>query len=300
MRFESGMIGCLIVVLAIGGAVFGNVLLSADTHTETVTKYDFKTEVTGLFDTDTSPQFFDYDISKNYTGYYTSSTIDGNRYYWGGATFTQTGVNNYTVEYKPLNVATTNKYNLNDLGLTTSTPPSGDLEDYVRFTYVDFNNFFTGAYLGSSTLSSLITSLSLEDYDNIIVKPTSDDLDDGIYFHSKDDYERADDYHGNYYWLGAISNYENAPDSSKMCMSCLYDKATGNVKLYSGRNAEPSTLLRILPLADVCINYKLTSESNVGTPAIAGESAIVSAYNNGIFEYMDISQGVRITGEVSP
>ena len=124
MKFESGMVGCLIVVLAIGGSIFGTILLSADESTYEVTKYDFKTEVTGLFDTDTSPEFFDYDLAKNYTGYYTQeSTINGVRY-WGGATFTPTGVNNYPVTYEPVR-SETSTVTINSTNVESMTPASG-------------------------------------------------------------------------------------------------------------------------------------------------------------------------------
>ena len=50
--FRNGMLGVVIIALAIAGALFGGYLAGIDTEEVEVTKYDYLADVTGLFDYD--------------------------------------------------------------------------------------------------------------------------------------------------------------------------------------------------------------------------------------------------------
>ena len=83
MRFENGRLGAMILVLGIVFAVLGSYVLSLDVQEHEVTKYEYVTDLTGLFETTQAPTFIDYNPSENYTGYYTSASkpyFDGVEY----------------------------------------------------------------------------------------------------------------------------------------------------------------------------------------------------------------------------
>lgn len=72
MRFENGMLGVCISVLAIMGMILSGFVLSVDQYDRTVTGYEYVTDISGLFDYSDQPTFIDYNPSANWTGFYTS------------------------------------------------------------------------------------------------------------------------------------------------------------------------------------------------------------------------------------
>ncbi len=302
MKFETGMAGFLIVVLAVSGSIFGTILLNAEESTYEVTKYDFKTEVTGLFPVDTSPEFYDYDLARNYTGYFTPDTQINGVNYFGGASFRETTVNNYPVKFKPAIQPTTGTYNLNDYSLTTSSPPEPS-RSYVELVFTDGTGFFSEVHAQSVTVSSIVSQLGLDGYDVIEITPISTDYSDNIFFGTTDRYF---DQGSNRWFVNYSINNANAtnfppsggfnPSGLIPWFSCKVDNITGQTSVYSSRTISQSAFQGAFNNDDVVLNYLLDGDSSGSGGAILGKSIKVTAYMNGIIQYMDISQGVTVTG----
>lgn len=86
-QFGSGIIGCVICVLALMGSILGGFVLDVDKDTRETTNYNYTTDITGLFDTDETPKYIDYSPSTNFIGYpeqtveYVDSTVPNNYRY---------------------------------------------------------------------------------------------------------------------------------------------------------------------------------------------------------------------------
>ena len=104
MKFKSGMLGLCIVVIALLGTILGGFCLDVDSQTRNVTKYEYVTDITGLFDIGNAPQYIAYNPSSNYVGYsqgsvnYTSAgSINQYRYVIDPGSVTY---KSYTVTYE--------------------------------------------------------------------------------------------------------------------------------------------------------------------------------------------------------
>lgn len=311
MRFENGMLGFLIVVLALGGSIFGTVLLSAEESTHDVTKYRYETEVTGLFPVDTSPEYYDYDLARNYTGYYTADTEINGVKYWGGATFRETGVNNYPVRSAPSDTSTST---ITITGLSQSNPP--DDKRLATIVYgqsgVEWGSAGTMGNLvvnwsnttKSSTLQSLIQANNLVDYDKITITPSSSSAADRVLFASTDDFVLADTTNP-YYWRDYVeydsreiytqSRWANVTMPTLVaCLSCTIDTVTQTANFYYSDTPSTQTFIRSVGLDKAVILYGSTNNP----PAAVGLSDVVNleGLDYPDIQYMDISQGVTVTG----
>ena len=91
--FKPGYLGACIIALAILGGIILGSLGNVSTHTESTTAYEYKTDITGLFDVTQDPQFIDFSPASNYTGYTNVSADDYNP---GGVSYVHTNIaNNY-------------------------------------------------------------------------------------------------------------------------------------------------------------------------------------------------------------
>ncbi len=104
--FKNGMLGVVIVALAIAGALFVSYLAGVDETQHEVTKYDYLADVNLLFEYDEEPQYISYDPSTNYTGYYSQDSyyLYTGKYYFpqGQMDFSPNSkVNNYKITFKP-------------------------------------------------------------------------------------------------------------------------------------------------------------------------------------------------------
>ena len=93
--FKPGYLGaCLVAVAILGGLLLGSVA-NVSTHTENTTAYEYKTDITGLFDVSQEPQFLEFNPASNYTGY--SNTV-ADVYNPSGIEYTHTTIaNNYRI-----------------------------------------------------------------------------------------------------------------------------------------------------------------------------------------------------------
>ena len=93
MKFQSGILGAIIVVIALMGTVFGGFFLNVNQSTVTVTDYDYVTDVSSLYSYTQQPDYIEYNPAKNFTGYQLSNGLSNgidfsqsttmNQYYMG-------------------------------------------------------------------------------------------------------------------------------------------------------------------------------------------------------------------------
>lgn len=298
MRFESGMVGFLIVVLAIGGSIFGTILMSADSSTHEVTKYDYKADVTGLFDTDTSPEYYDYDLSRNYTGYYTINTIVGGVNYWGGATFRNTSVNNYPVKYAPNNVSSTETIDLIELNIPNTDPP--DNKTFTLLYYVNAIPTTSGNYGAKAQCVSVTTAINLmglSDYGYVSFKSTGTETD-WVFFGSIDDLKSIGNgysYSASYTKPELMEENGSIMQPAAICMK--YEKSSNTISLYSDDSLSAGKLVRTLDASKTIMMFSLGEWSGQGDNyLLEGDKVIVNAWDEPAIQYMDISQGVTVVG----
>lgn len=93
--FRPGYLGVSIAVIALLGGVLLGSLLNVSSHDVQTTKYDYVSDISGLFDVSDEPQYIDYNPATNYTGY-TNVTADPENP--SGIKYTSAGLaNNYRI-----------------------------------------------------------------------------------------------------------------------------------------------------------------------------------------------------------
>lgn len=172
MELRDGMLGVVIIAVAISVALFGSYLAGITPHDEEVTKYEYLADVSGLFDYDKSPQYVEFNPSTNFTGYYSEDSYSDftNEYYFAsnnvGFTNNQTAdgkqiVNNYKIDIKPMIEAESQV----DLSTLDATQRSGIGIRYVydiKGDYVQWLGFSTESQ-GAITLKNLVRALDIAD-----------------------------------------------------------------------------------------------------------------------------------------
>ena len=74
MELREGMLGVVVVALALTCALFASYLAGIESEEHEVTKYQYLADVSGMFTYDKSPTYIEFDPSSNYVGYYSDST----------------------------------------------------------------------------------------------------------------------------------------------------------------------------------------------------------------------------------
>lgn len=99
MRFKRGYLGVLLVTLCLFGSALLCIIANVEKENVITTKYDYVTDVTGLFDFSDAPQYTEYNPNANYIGYTNSvSTLASP----SGISFVSSNsVNNYAVMVAP-------------------------------------------------------------------------------------------------------------------------------------------------------------------------------------------------------
>lgn len=301
MKFESGMLGFLIIVLAVGGAIAGTIMLSAEEQTQEVTKYNLVADVTGLFDTDESPQYFDYDLSKNYTGYYTIDTVIDGVNYWGGADFTPTGVNNYPIKYEP-RVSDSDTVNLTDYNseLVMSDPPgSGTQDSDCGISYYGRNYGAPGPntgyiYCRYATIESVIEALDLDGYEMVTFKSPTTTFQNGIFFGNTSqiiDFNNLGAKTVRYVQKDVYESYANLNDYYMACYSCTVNVTTGQVDFFFSNTALNDSYVYSASMSDCFIAYM-----TIVDPSNENDIVSYTAFDVENIDYMDITRGVTVTG----
>ena len=119
MRFQTGALGVVVVMVALVGMLMGSWVMSMDVTEEQVTKYNALTEIGGLFDSEKTPTFTDYNPSTNYTGYYTGDSVINGKIYFDGIDFSDSSSpNNFRVQESPTSSTVDSSFDLDDLNPT--------------------------------------------------------------------------------------------------------------------------------------------------------------------------------------
>lgn len=161
MEFREGMLGVVVVALALTGGMFASYFAGIEGEDREYTDYQYLADVSGLFDYDKSPTFIDYEPSSNYTGYYSEDTGE----YWpeeyvdyvpnvNPSTGDQR-VNNYRVVKEPTSVTTLN-VPLDDLDLDNPMPAT------VQIVYFEnTHNDWVADSISVASLREIIEKMNL-------------------------------------------------------------------------------------------------------------------------------------------
>lgn len=168
MRYDNGMLGVCLVVVALVASVGGAYVLSMDMEEVNVTKYNYVSDLTGIFESEKTVTYIEYEPSTNFTGYYT----DPNTKYFSGVDYTSsTKTNNYRLNLAPvsstnstinLSTLTSEKTNPATIKIIYATNQNTTVECYPN--YVTFNNFITQKNLGTSDVVKLSVNTSSIDW----------------------------------------------------------------------------------------------------------------------------------------
>lgn len=101
MRYKAGVLGVVVIMIAISATLLGSWVMSMDVVEEKVVKYNELADIVGEFDSQQTPTFTEYNPSTNYTGYFTDDTIVGDMRYFGGVDYTASNPNNYRLNLMP-------------------------------------------------------------------------------------------------------------------------------------------------------------------------------------------------------
>ncbi len=153
-EFGSGILGCIICVIALMGSILGGFCLDVDKETRESTNYNYTTDITGLFDTIEAPKYIDYNPSTNFTGYteqsvrYVNSSIPNNYRYVADSGLTSTLTFN-------------NTFNPTNTSQMVPAPDGGNLNVpyFINYTGTRYN-------LGTSTTWNGITYNMMADVQN--------------------------------------------------------------------------------------------------------------------------------------
>ena len=168
MRYDNGMLGMCISVLAIVGMILAGFALSVNQSERVVTGYEYVTDVSGLFDYSQDPQYVAYNPAANWTGFYTtdSDVTDGIDFEVSGS------ANNFPIKQPSTVISTTTVTGEWDTWTHAHPPGTSDQSDVTDAThyYITDDQRTSGegntAYINYVTvimLSSIIEGLSLPD-----------------------------------------------------------------------------------------------------------------------------------------
>ena len=292
MAYKAGVLGVAVLMVAIVGTLMGSWIMSMDVEEEQVTKYDPLADIVGLFDSEQTPTFTEYNPSTNYTGYYTDVSIIGNTKYFDGVGYESSAPNNFRLNLAPTETVTDTKT------LSTSGGGSGGIEFYIR-SLVESDTKQINPY--ALSVSSLIETWGYTDYQKVTVQNVDPDIDWYDYSDIDDSWvaivPRA--------WLNIVGPvsvvvFKN-PDLSAQdlqtiygddfayrnpTVSCEYNKSSNSVQIFYDNDMTQSA--GVYSPDDVFILYGGSSEGDIDF----GLTVNTAAYKVPNPTYMDPSAGV--------
>lgn len=295
MRFENGMLGVCISVLAIMGMILSGFVLSVDQYDRTVTGYEYVTDISGLFDYSDQPTFIDYNPSANWTGFYTSDPdiTDGINF-----TGRSEPANSYPINQENTQLAETSM-DLSQQDLPAANPP-GNLSgpyDTVKISD-DTTSPNTGdltahiAWPRVATVASVLEKATgLGDYNVVRI-----DLNGDVIGAPSSSWNVYSTPVGN---LGHRADYCILPYSGAFNVSYLMVDAESNiVRGYTSANVQvfqSTTTQTTLSFnqASTVTGFPQTDYLNGATQL--GTEIGLTSYSTPTPIYMDISQGVSLS-----
>lgn len=166
MRFKAGVLGVVVLMVAIVATLMGSWVMSMDVNEVQVIRYNALADISGEFDTEQTPTFTEYNPSTNYTGYYTDGSVISGQRYFDGVDYTATNPNNFRIQEAPTAMTAS----------TETLPDSGGSSSqytiYVRTTE-DSRQVSANVF----TLKDLIDSWDLDDYNRIVMTNPDSSID---------------------------------------------------------------------------------------------------------------------------
>lgn len=295
MRFENGMLGLCISMCAIMGMILSGFVLSINEYDQTVTGYEYVTDVSGLFDYSDQPTFVDYNPSANWTGFYTSDQGITDGIDFTGRT---EPANSYPINQENTQLAQTTM-DLSQQDLPAANPPGNLLgpNDTVGIT-----DFTTGPATEDQTThitwprvatvaDVLEKATGLGDYNVVRI-----DLNGNIIGSPSSSWTVYSIAHGN---LGHRANYCLIPYTGAFNVTYLIiDAESSIVRGYTAQN-----VLRFQSTTTQTTLSFDQAETETGFPATdyyhgateLGTEIDLTSYDTPTPVYMDISQGVSIS-----
>lgn len=143
MKFQSGILGVIIVVIALMGTVFGGYILNVNGQSTVTTDYTSVTDVSSLYTYTEQPDFIEYNPAKNFTGYKLSNNSGSGISFTHSSTANQYYMGQYTNTVETLNV--TSLVNETDFGIAYSNygrvPYSYDYDTDTAYSLYDYDNY---------------------------------------------------------------------------------------------------------------------------------------------------------------
>lgn len=320
MEFREGMLGVVIVALALTGAFFVSYLSGIETTEQEVTKYDYLADVSGLFDYDKSPQYIEFDPSTNYTGYYSTAS---NGYFpedeVGYESLRSGNANNYRLNIEPTTLSSST------LDLSTATigieHPFDGLAQTIHFanrdsSYISNTEYQKNpdtitlkSYISTMELDENVTDIQFKSMGNYVETDEGSEYDTNwVEFSTKSMWSTSNT--NAHLWLGTegwfqengrvapyswtVVQTENVTIKYTMympCLSCWVDLQTGLVSLYYDNDCKE--LFSTAFLDDVCITFGGTS-SGIVAKVIVFDDSVEAIELNTVKEYLDPAYGVTM------
>lgn len=315
--FRNGMLGVVIVALALGGAIFGAYFAGIESVEHEVVKYNELADVTGLFDTDKSPQYIDYDPSTNYVGYYSQESYseEMDKYYFAAdeVGFTEsTTINNYKIPLEPIRTG----QGVIESPEDPESPLHGDLQE-IDFTsiYGSFNAVTTTFKLSDWVNNTILPNIStndtnriylgsIESYSESKMTPGSDVIElDMLIFSTKNMWHTEKNGLFSEKDVLDLWSWEKFKQEGKNVgidndylpyLSCIIYLNNNQVELFSDNQWSKGKVT--YNLADVYVSSYGGTLITVDNPFTLGDSVNFSAY---IFQikYLDPNKGVYLKGD---
>lgn len=169
MRFKPGMLGVAAVTLALVGMLLGSWVMSMDVTEEEVTKYNALTEIGGLFESEKTPTFTEYNPSSNYTGYYTANSVINGQMYFDGVDYSiASSPNNYRIQEAPTASTVDSNYSLDDLAPTDTVRVS-----FFAKTAQTWNQRIMDDNANTMTIAEVAEALGYTSGNNVRLKLTA-------------------------------------------------------------------------------------------------------------------------------
>lgn len=170
MNYRPGVLGVVVIIVAISATLMGSWVMSMDVDEVKVTKYNPLADIVGEFDTQQTPTWTDYNPSTNYTGYFTDNSIIDGVTYFDGVDYTPSKPNNYRINPMPLDSVQESK---------TITTSEGSVDSgivYIR-TAASTEDYGRAIQANYVKMSSLLSSWSYSDYNKINIKNPNGNID---------------------------------------------------------------------------------------------------------------------------
>lgn len=163
MKFQSGILGVIVVVVALMGTIFGGYILNVNSETIVTTDYTSVTDVSSLYSYRETPDYIEYNPAKNFTGYQLSNGSDSgisftqsstiNQYYMGQSSGSSSIVDVTSLLTRP--TAPSQFY-------TMYTPYNYDANTDTGYAFYDYDNYTNAVSYTNTPL--MVNMIDLIDY----------------------------------------------------------------------------------------------------------------------------------------